>query len=68
MFHGKRINMFSFIRNDILVMDELKVPINDLYSIAAEFPKDYYRDAVHFNEKGNNLLSDAVVKACEPYL
>ena len=56
--------------NDIAsrVMDELNVEINDLYSVAGNFTISQYTDATHFTEEGYNILADAVVKVCRPYL
>ena len=50
------------------VMKELKIEVNDLYSVASDFSVDQYADMVHFTQEGYDILAEAVVKACEPYL
>ena len=44
------------------VMNELGVQVNDLYSLSAEFDNSLHSDWVHYNEKGSQLLADAVVE------
>lgn len=46
------------------VMDELGVPVNDLYAVAAAFEPSLHSDWVHFGEEGSIRLADAVIKAC----
>jgi len=46
------------------VMNELGVPVNDLYSVSAAFDRSLHSDWVHFGVEGSNLLADAVIKAC----
>lgn len=41
----------------------LGVEINDLYSVAEEFPPELHADFVHFTEEGSRLLADAVIRA-----
>ncbi|MBQ2954947.1 MAG: SGNH/GDSL hydrolase family protein [Clostridia bacterium] len=49
------------------VMDRLNVPVNDLFSVAAEFSAGMYKDAVHFTPEGYQVLAEAVVRALEKY-
>ncbi len=50
------------------VMAELGVPVNDLAAFSADFPIDYYADAVHFTETGSRLLAGAVAEKIREYL
>lgn len=60
------IRKYNAIAKD--VMKDLKVEINDLFSVAWKFPASFYTDWVHYTEEGYRLLADAVVKACNPWL
>jgi len=56
-------------RNEIAarVMDELGVPIDDLYAAIVDHC-DWHRDALHFNAEGYAALAASVVASVEPYL
>ena len=44
-------------------MEELGVPVNDLNAVVRPLGEEYRADFVHFNTKGSDLLSDAVIEA-----
>ena len=51
------------------LMDELGIPVNDLYSvIKARRPKEIFDGAVHYNFTGAKLLAEAVLTAVCPLL
>ena len=50
------------------VMAELGVPVNDLASLAAGFPAEYYRDYAHFTDEGSRLLAGAVADKIREWL
>ena len=50
------------------LMQELNVPIDDLYTLSAGLDESFHRDAVHYNEAGCRLLADQVAKVCREYL
>jgi acyl-CoA thioesterase-1 len=50
------------------VMKDLNVEVNDLFSVAWEFPAELHSDWVHYTGEGYRLLADAVVKAVDPWL
>ena len=65
-----------WIRNDdikqyneqaVRLMEELKIPVNDLFAVAKNFTEEHYLDSTHFNEKGSDLLADQVVKTCKNF-
>lgn len=45
------------------LMESLGVQVNDLYSVAEKFDDTTRADWVHYNEKGSEMLADAVVEA-----
>lgn len=47
------------------VLKPLGVVINDLYKIGKEIRGQYYYDAVHYNEKGSELLAEEIIKLIE---
>lgn len=49
------------------IMDELGVPINDLYAVIVDHC-DWHSDALHFNAEGYVTLAGAVVESVEPFL
>jgi hypothetical protein len=63
---NKDIRAYNAIAAD--VMKELNVKVNDLYTVADSFAPALYDGPTHFVEEANNILADAVVRACEPYL
>ena len=48
-----------------VLLNNLGVKNNDLYSIAKSFDESYYADWTHPNEKGAKILADAVIKSIE---
>ena len=50
------------------VMDELNVPIDDLFEAAKEIPDELYADGVHYKPEGYQVLAEAVVRALENYI
>ena len=64
--YNKDIKEYNNIATQI--MKECGVAINDLYAIAETFTVDQYADMTHFSEEGYNILADAIVNVCEPYL
>ncbi|MBQ2841262.1 MAG: SGNH/GDSL hydrolase family protein [Oscillospiraceae bacterium] len=50
------------------LMDSLGVQVNDLYSVAEKFDESMRADWVHYNEKGSELLADAVVRAIQVFI
>ena len=50
------------------VMDELNVPVNDLFSAAQTIPDEAYADAVHYKPEGYQVLAEAVVRTLENYI
>lgn len=56
-------------RNEIAarVMDELGVPIDDLYAVVVDHC-DWHRDPLHFDAEGYAALAESVAASVEPYL
>jgi acyl-CoA thioesterase-1 len=50
------------------VMQELGVPIDDLFEAAQIIPREQYADAVHFTSEGYRVLAQAVVRSMEKYI
>lgn len=50
------------------VMQELNVPVNDLFAVAQTIPEELYADAVHFKSEGYQVLARAVVRTLENYI
>ncbi len=46
------------------VMAELGVPVNDLYTLTANFDPSLHSDWVHFGTEGSKILADQVIQAC----
>ena len=44
------------------LMESLGVSVNDLYALTKDFDGSLRSDGTHFNEKGSEILADAVVK------
>ena len=58
--HNKNIEEYN--KAAIEVLTPLGTSINDLYSLAKEFPKEYHSDAVHYStEKGTEMLGGKVI-------
>ena len=43
-------------------MDSVGVSVNDFYSVIKPYGKDVHSDWVHFNERGCEILADAVIE------
>lgn len=50
------------------LMEKLGVEVNDLYAVSKPLGRDYHSDWVHFNDKGSEILADAVVKKIKELL
>ena len=61
--HNSEIKEYNEVAKS--VMSRLGVKVNDLYSVAESWGEEYHSDWVHFNEKGSEILADAVIKATE---
>ena len=51
-------------RKAVEVMEELGVPVNDLYGVAVKFDKSLHSDWVHYGQEASQKLADAVIRAC----
>lgn len=54
----------AYNRAAAALMQELNVPVNDLYTIAAGLDGSFYADATHFNEAGCRVLAEQVARVC----
>jgi len=61
-FDAKNANVLERNRIAAAVMAAQGIPINDLYSLGAEYP-EYFRDAVHYNADGKAAQGALVAKA-----
>ena len=61
MRYNKEIEEYN--RAAKILMNELGVQVNDLYSVAKKFDTTMRADWVHYNEEGSKLLAKAVIKA-----
>jgi len=50
------------------VMDELGVPVNDLFAVAQAIPPEQYADAVHLTVEGYRVLARAVADKLNEYI
>lgn len=60
--YNHEIEMYN--RKAVEVMEELGVPVNDLYALASKFDDSLHSDWVHYGEKASAQLADAVIQAC----
>lgn len=59
MRYNREIEQYNAAAKEL--MDQLGVPVNDLYSITKDFDDSLRADWVHYNEQGSRILADAVV-------
>lgn len=64
--HNETIRQYNEAAEKTLI--PLGVRIDDLYAVSAPMDASFHCDAVHFNEKGCEILSDAVIASIRPYL
>ncbi len=50
------------------VMEELGVPVNDLFSVGKSIPEEQYADAVHLTADGYRVLAQTVADTLEKYI
>lgn len=60
--YNREIEMYN--RKAVEVMEELGVPVNDLYAITSAMDDSMHSDWVHFGREASEILADAVIKAC----
>lgn len=61
MRYNKEIEAYNEAAKEL--MEGLGVEVNDLYAASKELGEEYRSDWVHYNEKGSEILADAVIKA-----
>ena len=66
MRYNREIEEYN--RAAVALMQELSVPVNDLYAVSTSLGEDMRSDWVHYNENGSRILADAVVTAIEAQL
>jgi len=59
-FYRKNNDIYQYNKIALETLEPLGVQINDLYSIALKFPKNYYLDGVHFDENGSIILAKSI--------
>ena len=55
----------AYNRKATEIMNDLGVPVNDLYSVSKSFEKEQYLGPVHFGTEASAILADAVIRACD---
>ncbi len=60
MRYNKDIEEYN--RAAVSLMERLGAEVNDLYTVSKPLREEYHSDWVHFNDKGSEVLADAVVK------